>query len=275
MLHNYRKTGLLALGLLSSLAFAPASSAAIVDYYQNFEGLASASSGADPAALTNDGWKVFADVSFAAFPPAPYTYGPFGAPNGGPGFSAVADGEGGPNQGLQYLNVYSDYNNGDHATPGSSLFTTVFQEQYTTAGAGDTATYYLTFDAKSPFSGGIAEPGSNSTASAFIQVLDPGSGYGQTGVIEIDMTGVANDTWQTFQIALAVDGVAQFQQILQFGFHTTATGYEPSGVFYDNVCFNRTGVCDIGGPAVPVPAAVWLFGSGLLGLIGVARRRKS
>ena len=28
-------------------------------------------------------------------------------------------------------------------------------------------------------------------------------------------------------------------------------------------------------PDVPVPAAVWLFGSGLLGLIGVARRRKA
>jgi hypothetical protein len=27
--------------------------------------------------------------------------------------------------------------------------------------------------------------------------------------------------------------------------------------------------------AIPVPAAVWLFGSGLLGLIGVARRRKA
>ncbi len=25
---------------------------------------------------------------------------------------------------------------------------------------------------------------------------------------------------------------------------------------------------------IPVPAAVWLFGSGLLGLVGVARRRK-
>ncbi len=28
------------------------------------------------------------------------------------------------------------------------------------------------------------------------------------------------------------------------------------------------------GTAVPVPAAVWLFGSGLLGLVGVARRRR-
>jgi hypothetical protein len=27
--------------------------------------------------------------------------------------------------------------------------------------------------------------------------------------------------------------------------------------------------------AVPVPAAVWLFGSGLLGLAGVARRKQS
>ncbi len=27
--------------------------------------------------------------------------------------------------------------------------------------------------------------------------------------------------------------------------------------------------------AVPVPAAVWLFGSGLLGLIGVARRKRA
>ena len=30
----------------------------------------------------------------------------------------------------------------------------------------------------------------------------------------------------------------------------------------------------IPGPPVPIPAALWLFGSGLLGLIGVARRKK-
>ena len=28
-------------------------------------------------------------------------------------------------------------------------------------------------------------------------------------------------------------------------------------------------------PEVPIPAAVWLFGSGLLGLVGVARRKKA
>ena len=37
------------------------------------------------------------------------------------------------------------------------------------------------------------------------------------------------------------------------------------GYFLDNVNFN---------PVVPVPAAAWLFGSGLIGLIGVARRKK-
>jgi hypothetical protein len=36
-----------------------------------------------------------------------------------------------------------------------------------------------------------------------------------------------------------------------------------------------TGEIEIAPPAVPVPAAVWLFGSGLLGLVGVARRKKA
>ena len=41
-----------------------------------------------------------------------------------------------------------------------------------------------------------------------------------------------------------------------------------SDVYFDNVSVTA----DVS--AVPVPAAVWLFGSGLLGLIGVARRKK-
>lgn len=41
-----------------------------------------------------------------------------------------------------------------------------------------------------------------------------------------------------------------------------------------NANFNLNGVSVSTSP-VPVPAAVWLFGSGLLGLVGVARRRKA
>jgi hypothetical protein len=62
-----------------------------------------------------------------------------------------------------------------------------------------------------------------------------------------------------------------------FGFHITdglladhivfsiaaGSGYETIGM--DNIAYVS---------AIPVPAAIWLFGSGMLGLIGIARRKK-
>jgi hypothetical protein len=51
-----------------------------------------------------------------------------------------------------------------------------------------------------------------------------------------------------------------------------ATPFEFFGITIEAANGNVTST-DFVNTAVPVPAAVWLFGSGLLGLVGVARRR--
>jgi len=290
------KTGLTALAISMAAAYAPSGSAAIVVYEQNFEAV----NAADPAALGpfGENFKVFADVwGVAGASDAVvgsdlflYSYGPFAAPNGGAGFSAVAGGEGGVSQGTQYLNIYSDYNNADQAIGGGScgatqsctINTSVFREGTIDASQVNGDTWYLTFDVKSPFAGGIFDAAFTpqagnemrqpTSASAFIKTLDPNAGYATTNDIRFDSTNVSNVDWNTYQISLNLSDAALAGQILQFGFNTVTTQYDDSGVFYDNICFNTTGECNIG--AVPVPAAVWLFGSGILGLVGVARRRK-
>lgn len=67
------------------------------------------------------------------------------------------------------------------------------------------------------------------------------------------------------------------------GIEFSVTGLDPSPFprsvtyYFYGETVNNTGIEDIGSlttTVVPVPAAVWLFGSGLLGLVGVARRRE-
>jgi len=78
----------------------------------------------------------------------------------------------------------------------------------------------------------------------------------------------SND-WESFSwtttLGPDVDGGVTFQLKASCG------PVEGCGVdaYFDNVTIST----DVA--AVPVPAAVWLFGSGLLGLIGVARRKKA
>ena len=61
-------------------------------------------------------------------------------------------------------------------------------------------------------------------------------------------------------------------------FSTPGPGEGNAGPFLSVARFQSTGFDEEGSDfvgAVPVPAAVWLFGSGLLGLVGIARRRLS
>lgn len=214
------------------LAAPLASHAALVNYSQDFEALVQAS----PTALGNDGWKVFGNVFSPDHSVFYYPYGPFPAPNNAGGFCGI-DFTPEPGFAAQDLVVYSDYNNGDHAN-GNQIEANVFQEQ--TVDAADVgSSWTFNFDAKL---GNLAPP---STALAFIKTLNPAAGYATTNFITVDMTAIPS-TWNAYFLSIAIDA-SLAGQILQFGFANTCTGYNPSGVFYDNVSFTK----DVVVPARP------------------------
>jgi len=239
------------------LLLAPAASwAALTPYSQDFEGLTQA----DPSALDNDGWLVFGNVFDPGFNYL-YGYGPFPAPNGGPAFSAIASGEGGVPQGAQQLSIYNDYNNTDHGA-GNWVEANVFHEQ-TIAVTDVGSRWQFQFDAK------LGNLTGASTARAFIKTLDPNNGFATTNFIQADMTAIPS-TWGTYALAIGIDAGLK-GQLLQFGFASTATNYEGSGVFYDNVSF---------GYAPPLPGvAPWGMAALMLMVAGVGtfvvRRRMS
>ncbi len=209
-----------------------ASHAALAPYVESFESLAIA----DPNALGNAGWLVYGNVFQPNGTTYLYGYGPFPAPNGGSAFSDIDTGQGGPDQGVQQLSVYSDYNNADHAV-GNIIESNVYREM--TIGAGDAGTSWtFQFDAKL---GNLVSP---STATAFIKTLDPNNGYQTTNYLPIDMTAIPS-TWNTYTISINI-GAGLVGQLLQIGFANRATNYIASGVIYDNVVFQQhtTGVGD-------------------------------
>lgn len=207
----------------------PAAGQALTAYSQDFETM----NPADPNALATDGWWVYGNCFGPDGTTYLYGYGPFPAPNGGPpdAFCAIAVGEGGVEQGNQQLSVYSDYANLDHGL-GNIIESNVFQEQ-TIEPSDDGNTWFFQFDAKLGNIEGV------STAAAFIKTLDPGAGYALTNFLTVDMTSIPAE-WGTYSIYIQIDEPL-VGQILQFGFLNTATGYEGSGIFYDNVFFELHG----------------------------------
>jgi hypothetical protein len=210
------------LAIFSLACVIPAAGLALDPYSQDFEGLDQGNTGA----LAEDGWLVFANV-FSPEGNYLYGYGVFPAPNDGAAFSAIAVGEGGPDQGAQQLVVFSDYNNTDHAV-GNLIEANVFQERMIAADIVG-QTWVFDFQAKR---GNIE---GETTAVAFIKTLDPDAGFQTTNFITEDMTSIP-DTWSGYSLSITIDASLE-GQILQFGFASTASNYEGSGIFYDNIMF--------------------------------------
>ncbi|MBD3220477.1 hypothetical protein GF314_04475 [bacterium] len=204
----------------------PATALALLPYAEDFEDL----DASNPAALGDAGWLIFANV-FAPDGTYLYGYGVFPAPNDGAAFSAIVTGEGGAEQGDQQLSIFSDYNNTDHGN-GNLIEANVFQEM--TIEAGDVGENWV-FD----FQAKMGNLEGETTALAFIKTLDPNAGFAVTNFIVEDMTSIPA-SWSSYSLQLMIDAGLE-GQILQIGFSNTATNYEGSGVFYDNIDFYPEG----------------------------------
>ncbi len=195
----------------------PVAGFAQVPYSQDFEGLAPVN-----GSLSGDGWLNYGNI----FDPSGnwlYGHGPWPAANNIGNWQDIASGQGGPGQGAQQLVVYSDYANGDHGN-GNLIESNLFQEQVLPVGVS--GIWDFTFDAK------MGDLGGNSSALAFIKTLDPNAGWATTNFITADMTSTPA-TWAGYSLSIDLAGLDG--QILQIGFATTASNYDPCGVFYDNV----------------------------------------
>ena len=93
---------------------------------------------------------------------------------------------------------------------------------------------------------------------------------------EVAFTPGSNDQILLMLSRLSTDNndiTASFAYGLGGAFGTTTTFSTTTSIF-NGEDFTRAQFVASGPAAVPVPAAVWLFGSGLLGLVGIARRKK-
>ncbi len=135
-----------------------------------------------------------------------------------------------------------------------------------------------------PLSGGGMLHASSGVTISFLNVFN--STLGSVSIVNatdpgsLGPTSILIDTAQhDYEASMAVfatqAGLGAMDPIskLSFNFFSSAetfgnvsgVAHSSSTVWFDNVSVNP----------VPVPAAVWLFGSGLLGLIGFSRRKKA
>ncbi|MCX2980697.1 VPLPA-CTERM sorting domain-containing protein [Halieaceae bacterium IMCC14734] len=103
-------------------------------------------------------------------------------------------------------------------------------------------------------------------SSAFAYILSQDFVDGKERFSSNDTTDLPEE-WMRYFVELAITADMAGDN-LTFGFGATSTNNNGSGVFYDNLEFSQVS-------PVPLPAAAWLFGSALIGLTGLASRRKA
>ena len=153
-----------------------------------------------------------------------------------------------------------------YALPGETFFIDVVVDT-----EGETLTSWATRSTVNDNVAFISRVREQSGWASDSQVVFPG---GEAGVIGINFFGdPANGSdIPLYQLEMVVSGeLGEVTELVQEAF--PGTWNNPDGDPIDVTFVNPE--IRIGVAPIPVPAAVWLFGSGLLGLIGIARRKKA
>ena len=243
------KYGFTALAVTSAMAVSSVSHAALSTYIDDFQGYS--------AAADFTPWGGFSDGGAGGS----YSFTPSTT---GPQITAL----GNDGAGNEYMNFFANYDNGNvHNNPPDQEAISVFiQQTFDATEAAGGATWTFDFDYREA----DVPPGGNTEVGAFIRVFD-----GSFNLLDTDTLDTSGSSaWQNGQLSITLSPTYELGGIIQFGFNNLVGNFDDSGMFYDNACWTNDGGASCPTSEIPVPAAVWLFGSGLIGLVGVARRRK-
>ncbi|MGI9518882.1 MAG: PEP-CTERM sorting domain-containing protein [Pirellulaceae bacterium] len=238
------------MGLMLALSIPATANADLTSYGQNFENI---DTNDGSGSLAADGWLYFASSSLG------YSYnGP--APNG-PQISKIQDDSSGGNN---VINVYSDYNNGDAHNGGNPISVSVFQQQSFNGTTDLGKTWTFDFDYGGAFENPNSDnsPAGQTTVGAFIRVFDPSFSNLLAEMTLDPDNGVNSPVFTSGSLSILMDNTWTNGGNLQFGFTSTASNSDSSGMFYDNISFT-----------VPEPTSALALGLGCLGLVGLRRRK--
>ncbi|MBS0379230.1 MAG: hypothetical protein JSS29_12140 [Proteobacteria bacterium] len=123
-----------------------------------------------------------------------------------------------------------------------------------------------------PGSAGINSAVSNTTAffaqsNAGTAVYDYTAGLGKQAVTSFGQTSGGNGS--------AIGGTTFLYEMATFGSGNDANVYASTDAITVGLGGVITGLVSAGSGSVPLPAAFWLLGSGVLGLLGIGRRRNA